>query len=147
MHGFIHGAVQQLRTPDLGDGAFDSILFDALANLARSFRAALVNVGKGSINHAHRAIHQGLTGVDTNGDVGNFFFDQAKLRDALAESLALFRIADGVLQRGARAAHAARAQLEAANVEDVERDHVALADLAQQVLDRYVAIVQDQRAS
>src|SRR5205085_6815205 len=84
---------------------------------------------------SHRAIHQGLTGVDTNGDVGNFFFDQAKLRDALAESLALFRIADGVLQRGARAAHAARAQLEAADVKDVEGNGVTFADLAQHVFE------------
>ena len=45
-----------------------------------------------------------------------------------------------------RAADAARAQLEAADVQDVEGDDVSLADLAEHVLDRHLAVVEDERA-
>ena len=53
----------------------------------------------------------------------------------------LRRLADGQLG----AAGHARAQLEAPDVEDVERDLVALADLAQQVLFRDDRVLQDER--
>ena len=51
-----------------------------------------------------------------------------------------------VLQAVARAADAGRAQLEAADVQDVEGDVVALADFAEQVLDGNLAVGQDERA-
>ena len=44
---------------------------------------------------------------------------------------------------GAAAAH--RAQLEAREVEHVERDLVALADLAEDVLGRHLHVLEDQR--
>ena len=73
--------------------------------------------------------------------------DQAEVGDGLAESLALLGVGDGMLQRGARAADAARAQLEAADVENVEGDDVAFADVAENVLHRHLAVVQDERRS
>ncbi len=51
-----------------------------------------------------------------------------------------------LLQAVARAADAGRAQLEAADVQDVERDVVALAGLAQQIFHGHLAIGQNQRA-
>ena len=50
-----------------------------------------------------------------------------------------------LLQRGARAADAACTQLEAAHVQDVEGDDVSLADVAEHVLDRHLAVVEDER--
>ena len=64
----------------------------------------------------------------------------------LPNALRSLAYCDGVLQAVARAADAGRAQLEAADVQDVERDVVALADLAQQVLHRHLAVGQNQRA-
>ena len=49
-------------------------------------------------------------------------------------------------KRVARAADAGSAQFEAADVQDVERDVVTLADLAEQVFGRHLAVRQDQRA-
>ncbi len=51
-----------------------------------------------------------------------------------------------LLQAVARAAGAGRAELEAADVEDVEGDVVALAGLAQQIFDGHLAIGEDERA-
>src|SRR6185437_6111247 len=73
--------------------------------------------------------------------------DQSKLGDALAKSLALLRVGDRRLQRVARAAHAGRSQFETADIQDVEGDDVSLADLAEQVFHRHLAIVENQRAS
>ena len=78
--------------------------------------------------------------------VGDLFAHQAEVGDHFAESLALLGVADGVFQRNARAAHAHGAQLEAADVQNVEGDDVALADFAEQVFHRHLAIVQNQRA-
>ena len=47
--------------------------------------------------------------------------------------------------RAVRAAAAHRAQLEAREVQHVERDLVALADLAEQVLRRHLHVLEDQR--
>ncbi len=44
------------------------------------------------------------------------------------------------------AAHAPRAQLEAAHVQNVEGDHVSPANFAQNIFRRYLAVVQNQGA-
>ena len=78
--------------------------------------------------------------------IGELLLDQAEGGDRLAEGLTLLGVADGVTQRGARRAHTGGAQLEAANVENVEGDVVALADFAQQILNRHLAVGEHQRA-
>ena len=97
------------------------------------------------VHHADRAVDHRLAGVDADRHLRQLLANQAEVRDALAESLALFGIGNRILQRSARAADAARAQLEAAYVQNVERDDVAFADLAEHVLHRHLAIVQDER--
>jgi hypothetical protein len=77
---------------------------------------------------------------------GDLALDQAELGDGLAEGDALFGVANHVRQRVARAADAGHAQLEAAHVEHVEGDVVALAGLAQQVRGGDFAVLKHQRA-
>ena len=64
----------------------------------------------------------------------------------LPNALRSFAYAIPCLQRLPRAADAGRAQLEASDVQNVERDVMALADLAEQVLHGHLAVGQDQRA-
>ena len=71
--------------------------------------------------------------------------DRAERRDRLAELLALRRVARRFADRALRAAAAHRAELEAREVQHVERDLVSLADLAEQVLRRHLHVLEDQR--
>ena len=63
-----------------------------------------------------------------------------------AESFSLLGIANRIFERNAAATDAHRAQLEAADVEDVEGDHLAFADLAQQIFRGNFAVVQNDGA-
>ena len=56
-----------------------------------------------------------------------------------------FGVLHRVVQRQAHARHVARAELDAAEVQHVERDLVPLADRAEHVLDRHLDVVEHQR--
>ena len=102
-------------------------------------------VGERRVHHADGAIDHRLAGVEPGRHLRQLLADQAEVGDALAEGLALLGVGDGMLQRSARAADAACAQLEAADVQNVEGDDVSFADLAEHVLHRHLAVVQDER--
>ena len=65
--------------------------------------------------------------------LGDLLLDQPELADCLAERLAFLGVANPLAQCRFRRAQHRRAQLVAADVQHVERDVVALANLAQQV--------------
>ena len=79
----------------------------------------------------------------TGTDIRQLFLDNPEIRQRLAEGLALLGISDRIVQRVARAAYHARAQLVASDVQRVKSDDVPFANLAQQVFFGYAAIVQD----
>ena len=79
--------------------------------------------------------------------LGDLVLDQPEVGDALSELLAADRVTNGAGQRLLRAADVPGAQLDASEVEDVERDLVAFADRPQHVLDRHLHIVEHQRGS
>ncbi len=81
-----------------------------------------------------------------HGHVGDFFADQSKVGDDFVERLPLLGVSNGVVERDASAAHAHGAQLEAADVENIEGDDVALADFAQQIFDRNLAVIENDGA-
>src|SRR6202034_938191 len=62
------------------------------------------------------------------------------------EGLALLGIANGILQRHPASAYAHRAQFEAADVQNIEGNHVAFADFAKQVFRWYFAVIQNDGA-
>src|SRR5690606_38655559 len=72
--------------------------------------------------------------------------DERELDDRPAERPALLRVGGGDLEGVLRAADRADAELEPAVVEDVERDPVALADLAEDVLRGHAGVLKDQLA-
>ena len=95
--------------------------------ISRGDRARDRPAAPGRVDHAHGAVGHAFGGVQARCALGDLALDQAELRDRLAEGFALFGVADHVRQRVTRAADAGHAQLEAAHVEHVECDVVALA--------------------
>ena len=143
LHVVVNHAIEHLRSPHLDDGALHRVLLDGFANVVRDFRGAasfLLDLGQRAFDHAHGAVDHRLAHVDAHRHIGQLLFDEPEIGDALAESLALLGIADGAGQRVARSAHTSRAQLEAPQVQNVESDGVPLADLAQHVLHRHLAV-------
>ena len=98
------------------------------------------------VDHADGAVGHAFGGVEARRARCDLSLDEAKLGDRFAEGLALLCVANHVRQGVARTAHAGHAQLEAAHVEHVEGDVVALARLAQQVRRGHFAVLQHQRA-
>src|SRR5207253_2132165 len=76
---------------------------------------------------------------------GELLLDQAELDDRLAELAALFGVVDGVAERALDPGHVARAELDAAEVQHVKRDLVALADRPEYVFDRHLDVVEHER--
>ena len=72
---------------------------------------------------------------------------QSEIGDDFVERLPLLGIADGIFKRDPASAHAHCAQLEAADVQDVEGDQMTLADFAQQIFNGHFAVVQNDWAS
>ena len=106
-----------------------------------------VHIGQRGVDHAERCDRPAIRRRKCRRRISaSFSWIRPKSAIDLAERLALLGVLDGVLQTVARAADAGRAQLEAADVQNVERDLVALADFAEQVLHRHLAVGQDQRA-
>src|ERR1039458_4784117 len=142
----VHHHVQHLRGPHFEDGALHRVLLDALLDFARGSLGARIHIGEGGIDHADGPVDHGLAGVNSGGGFGQLLLDQAEFGDGLAERLALLGVADAVLEAVARPPHTSRTQLEAPDVQNVKRDMVPLANLAQQVLHRHLAIGQNQGA-
>jgi len=98
-----------------------------------------VNGPDGTVGH--RFAHE-----DAGRRIGDLLLDEAELGDAFAEGLAVAGVGDRVRERVLGAAETGRAELEAANVENVEGDVVAFARLAQQVGHGHPAIGENERA-
>ena len=104
----------------------------------------LVDIRQPGFDHPYGAIGERLADIDVDGHVGELLLDQAKLRDALRPSLALLGIADSVGQGIASGTDNPGTQFEAADVQRVEGDDVAFADLSQDILNRNFAVVQNE---
>jgi len=68
--------------------------------------------------------------------------DHPEISDGLTKLVALFGVLDRIVHANLGAAHRPHTQLESAHIEYVERDLMPLADLSQQVLDRYLYVVE-----
>src|SRR5467141_4103473 len=116
---------------------------DGLARFFSGIGAGLIDIGKRDVHHANGAVDQRLADIDQRRHVGQLLAHQTEVGDDFAEGLALLGIGDGVFQRDTASAHAHGTELEAADVEDVEGDHMPFADFAQQIFDRNFAVVED----
>ena len=90
------------------------------------------------LDHSRDAIAHRLGGVDADRHLGELVLDHAELRDALAERLALLGVSSATDASTAFAPPTANGpELQPAEIQNVERDDVAAADLAEHVLDRH----------
>ena len=102
--------------------------------------------GERLVDQADGAVAEGFADEDAGGAVGDLLLDEAELGDGFAEGLAVDGVADAVVERHAAAADGCVAELVAADVEDVERDVVALADFAEEIVRGDDAVGEDERA-
>ena len=138
LHGVVHHHSRASPSPTpSGSSTRPRTLRCASGSRGDASAAACVDVGERRVDHADGAVGQRLADVDARGTCRRASPASGRSRRSTCRTpCAPSRTRCAFCERLSRAAHARRAQLEAADVEDVERDVVALADLAEQVLDR-----------
>ena len=146
LHRLIDHAVEHLRAPDFDDGALDGVLLDGFAD-SLAAREFFVDLGQSGVHHADGAIDHRLAGVDARPPSARSSRGSGRSRrwSCRKPCAAWRRRWHSASEVRAPPTHH-RAQLEAADVENVEGDDVAFADFAEHVLDRHLAVVQDERA-
>ena len=92
-------------------------------------------------------VDQQARGFDLGGHLREFELHALEVGDRLAELLALLGVGDGVIERALREAGHLRADGDAAFVQSLDRDLVALADFAEHVGGGDAAVVENQLAS
>ena len=97
------------------------------------------------VDHPGGAIEQALDRVGADDHLAELVLDRPERRDRLSELFSLRRISRRLADRAPGASAAHRAELETAEVEHVERDLVALADLAEDVVGRHLDVLKKDR--
>ena len=142
LHVLVEHLVQRLAARHLEDRRLDGVL------LQRAENGAVV-VGVGALEHpveeAHGAEDHRLERVGAGDHAADLVLDGAEAGYRLPELPPAGRVARRFADGAPRAAGGRRAQLEAAVVEHVEGDLVALADFAEQVAGRNPHVLQDHR--
>src|SRR5207249_2631687 len=125
--------------------AFDGVLLDTFLNLLGVVLVFCRDAGERFVDEADGAIADGSADEDSGGAVGDLLLDEPELGDGFPEGLTINGVADAVVESHAAAADGCDAEFVASDVQDVERDVVALADLAEQVFGRDDAVGEDER--
>ena len=94
--------------------------------------------------HARRVVNHQPRGFQLRGHLGKLKLHALKLIDRFAKLLALAGVSNCRVERAARDADHLRADADAAFVQSFNRSLVALADFAQHVLFRHLAVFQNQ---
>ncbi len=136
LDGFVGHEAQCLRAENLGERAFHGELFD------RGEQRPLLHQ---ILDVAHDAVGHRLIDEHARGHLRQFVLDQPELANRLPERLALAGVAKRMRKSFLAFPVGEHRELEAAQVENVEGDDVASADLAQYVLHRYMDVVQVDR--
>src|SRR5579883_609540 len=143
LHAFIDHVVKSFGRVDLHDGTLGCELLDGLHHAAGGIRLIPGEIRQMGFDQAAGSPRYGFRRVNADGHFGQLVLNDAEIRDGRAERLALFRIRERDLKHVLHAADRERAELQASQVQDVERDDVAAADLAQQVFFRDVDVIEE----
>src|SRR5262249_41846639 len=92
-------------------------------------------------------IHHALGRPDANGHLCKLMFDRTETRYGFSKRDPLFGILNRIVESCLRTSHGSRAQFGAADIEDIEGDVVAFAYFADDVVDRNLCIIQNERTS
>src|SRR6185369_12755708 len=139
---FIDDISQRFALPHLDDRALDGKLLQHPKHLSR---IVFVHLLESPVDHPERAIENRLADVRSNRHLRELVFDQAEVRDGLAELMALLSVLNRLLKRELDSADTPRPQFQPADVQHVEGDFMTAPDFAEQVLDGNVTVFEHQR--
>ena len=140
----VEDEVERFAAGDLGDRRLDVVLLERRerrGTVARLVRCRL----EARVDEPGGAVEQALDRVGLHDHLAELVLDRAEAGDRLAELSSSGRVLRALADGAGRTAFAHRAELEAREVEDVERDLVSLADFAQHVLGRHLHVLEDER--
>ena len=135
---------EHLAAEHLGDRRFDGVFLERRQRDRLAGRVVRRRIDA-RVDQARGPIDEAFERVGAHDHLAELVLDRAERRRSAGRT-ACAGPRSGPLRRSPlRAAAAHRAELEAREVEHVERDLVALADLAEQVLRRHLHVLQDDR--
>ena len=134
---------QRLGAVDLGDGALGGVFLDPLLVLLIIIVNTFFDGGQFVVEQTGKAVDEGFGGKKFGLEVGDFFADSAEFADLNAKLLAFVGVLDADFQGVFSGAGDGRAKFEASDIEDIEGDFVPLADFAQNVFYRHLAVIED----
>src|SRR5262249_40232137 len=125
------------------DRTLDGIFFDRFENLLN-----IVDIGvlETVVHQTGSAIYHALCNPDPNGHFGELVLDRSERGDGLTECDPLPGVLNRIVESRFRPADRSGAQLRAADVQNVERNVMALADLPDNVLNWNLCVIQNERA-
>src|SRR5205085_11724392 len=126
LHHLIGDEITGFRQSDFDDRTLGGVLLDAAQLRLRVLRAADC-----VLDETQRAIDQRLADPSSDRHLRELRLDRAERRDRPAELMPLVGVAHSLSNHQLHAARTHRAEFEAPEVQDVESDLRALADLAQ----------------
>ena len=138
--------VEHLRSEDLHHGALRGEVGDALQRGLALLHAARFERLDGVVDVLGGAVGGRLTGIDLDGALGQLVADGAILGDGSAELVAFVGVLHAAGQRALGRADHGATELDAADVEDVDRNLESLLALVEQVLDRDLDVVEEDLA-
>ena len=144
----VGGLRERLRAPHLQDRGLHAVLLhrrDAVELVGVRARRGPARRGA-PVDEAGGPVAHGLAHVGERHHPGELLPDQAEVGDGLPEGLPLLGVGGRELDDVPDPGHAGDAQLEPADVQDVEGDAVPLADLAEQVSGGDHRVLEDERA-
>src|SRR5712691_83990 len=133
LNALIDDITDGLRRIDLHDGALDRIFFEG-----GQFRVA---------HHPHYTPVHRLDGENAYRHLGKFVLDRAEFCDRRPECFPLLGISEAGGQNVLRCTRGEWPDLEPSDVQHVERDDVAAADLSERILYRNLDVIEKQRGS
>ena len=141
----VDDVVHGLAAEYLRDRRLDRELFEGLQHRGRVVGLLVGRPGDPLIDQAGGSVHHAFQRILPRGHLAQLVLDRAKGGDGDAELFARRGVFGRLANGGLGAARTHRAQLEAAEVQYVERHLVALADRAQHRVGRHLHVLQDHR--
>jgi len=144
LHFLVDDEVDHLAAGDLQQRRLDRELLERAGHLSAAVAAPRRTFRDRLIDQSGRAVEHALHAVEPQRHLAELLLDRAERGQRLAELAPGRGVTSGFGERRLGAAAAHRRQLEAAVVQDVERDFRALADFAEQIVRRHLCVVQQQ---
>src|SRR5215471_17380473 len=142
LHSFVNHKVEHFGGEYLHEGTLHRELLHSFEQPLRSIGSFPGKPTQLRLDISHHAIYHAFVRVNPNRHLGELLLDQSELCDRFAKCLAFSRVANGSCQYVASSAVRKYAKLQSPDVQNVKRDNMAAADLAQDVFDGHLEVVE-----